>query len=99
MPTFSYTFGSVQEPPQAEPKTQRAVITGERLSRVATFIADYWEANKFGPTLREIQSETCVSSLGTVRADIERLVEAGLVTYLPKQARTLVPTDKLLGRL
>jgi len=99
MSGFNYSFGGVQEPPVTEPKPKRATVTGERLSRVATFIADYWEANKFGPTLREIQSEARVSSLGTVRADIERLVEMGLVTYLPKQARTLVPTDKLLGRL
>ena len=70
-----------------------------RQARMAYFIATFWQANRYGPTLREIQKEVKVPSLTTIREDLEILANDGLVTYVPKQARTLVPTDKLLSQL
>lgn len=70
-----------------------------RQAKVAYFIATFWQANKYGPTLREIQKEVEIASLTTIREDLEILANDGLVTYVPKQARTLVPTDKLLLQL
>lgn len=97
MVTLNYTWGKAEKPvPPAE--LNRPVLEDKRLNEVAVFIADFWEKNRFGPTLREIQSEVGISSLTTVRTDIDRLAEDGWVTFIPKQARTLVPTDILLGR-
>ena len=70
-----------------------------RQAKMAYFIATFWQANKYGPTLREIQKEVEIASLTTIREDLEILANDGLVTYVPKQARTLVPTDKLLLQL
>lgn len=70
-----------------------------RQTKMAYFIATFWQANRYGPTLREIQKEVDIASLTTIREDLEILSNNGLVTYVPKQARTLVPTDKLLSQL
>lgn len=71
----------------------------KRLIRTAQFIAVYWKQNRYGPTLREIQAEMDVASLTTIREDLAVLSKRGLVTYIPKQARTLVPTDTLLAQV
>tara|TARA_Y100001951_G_C11243343_1_gene241887 strand:- start:344 stop:562 length:219 start_codon:yes stop_codon:yes gene_type:complete len=69
-----------------------------RLWKTAQFIAGFWTQHRYGPTLREIQHEVGVPSLTTVREDLATLKEGGFVTYLPKQARTIVPTDILLAQ-
>jgi len=71
----------------------------KRVIRTAMFIAVYWQRHRYGPTLREIQSEMGVASLTTIREDLAILSKQGLVTYIPKQARTLVPTDTLLAQI
>ena len=70
-----------------------------RLWHTAQFIAGFWKKHRYGPTLREIQREIGVSSLTTVRDDLAVLKKRGYVTYLPKQARTIVPTDTLLAQV
>jgi hypothetical protein len=48
--------------------------------------------------LREIQQSIGIPSLTTVRDDLVVLKASGFITYLPKQARTIVPTDTLLAQ-
>ena len=68
----------------------------ERTQKVGMFVLHFWKENRFGPTIREIQQATEIQSLSTVKEAVDRLRDAGYVTYIPKQARTLVPSDKLL---
>ena len=68
----------------------------ERTRKVAGFVAEFWVSHRYGPTFREIQAATGLGSLATVKEIIDELAHLDLVTYVPKQARTLVPTDKLL---
>ena len=101
MNTFQYACGDVTPGKQSD--TDKTLTDpdnparDERLSNVAMFVAHFWRENRFGPTLREIQAELDISSLGTIRSDIDHLADAGWVHYIPHQSRTLVPTDKLLA--
>ena len=110
MNKFTYTFGNadpapVASPPETQPpKPPRRWDThlenprDSRLWQTAQFIAGFWTENRYGPTLREIQHEIGVPSLTTVREDLAALKDEGFITYLPKQARTIVPTDTLLAQ-
>ena len=111
MSRFTYTFGSTTStastaapPTEAQvPKPAQMMDPAEdprshRLWQTAQFIAGFWTENRYGPTLREIQHEIGIPSLTTVRDDLVALKASGLITYLPKQARTIVPTDTLLAQ-
>ena len=109
MSKFTYTFGNaepapVAPPPEAQPPKPPQMWDNpldarmSRLWKTAQFIAGFWTKNRYGPTLREIQFEIGVPSLTTVRDDLATLKDGGFITYLPKQARTIVPTDTLLAQ-
>jgi len=110
MSKFTYTFGNADPAPLAPrpevqpPKPPQMWDTpledprSNRLWKTAQFIAGFWTQNRYGPTLREIQHEIGVPSLTTVRDDLAALKDSGFITYLPKQARTIVPTDTLLAQ-
>lgn len=110
MNKFTYTFGGAEPvlsspPPEVQiPKPQGMLDPLEdprsnRLWKTAQFIVGFWTEHRYGPTLREIQHEIGVASLTTVRDDLAALKESGFITYLPKQARTIVPTDTLLAQI
>ncbi len=94
---YSFTFGG-GSPVLSESKTGPEIKT-ERVLNTAVFIARFWQEHRYGPTLREIQSAVGVGSLTTVREDLRSLADDGYVTYNLRQARTLVPTDRLLSEL
>ena len=104
MATINYTFAETS----GEPIPAWATIDDrqvdidkkqQRLLNTAAFIGVYWQQHRYGPTLREIQKEMQTASLTTIREAIALLADDGFVTYSPKQARTLVPTDKLLEQI
>ena len=100
--TFQYQFGGVTTGTQANHVEWTSLdidspVRDKRLEDMAVFVAVFWRRKRYGPTLREIQSELHIASLGTIRSDIDHLVRAGWVDYTPYQSRTLVPTDKLLS--
>ena len=111
MSKFTYTFGNPDPPPLASPPevvqapkppqmwdNELEDPRSHRLWRTAQFIAGFWTENRYGPTLREIQQSIGIPSLTTVRDDLVVLKASGFITYLPKQARTIVPTDTLLAQ-
>ena len=109
MSRFTYTFGGAEPAPSSpSPEVQVAKPQGmldpledprsNRLWKTAQFIAGFWTENRYGPTLREIQQSIGIPSLTTVRDDLVTLKAGGFITYLPKQARTIVPTDILLAQ-
>jgi hypothetical protein len=109
MSRFTYTFGSTPTtttaPPTEAPVPKPAQMSdpaedprSHRLWKTAQFIAGFWTENRYGPTLREIQQSIGIPSLTTVRDDLVALKASGFITYLPKQARTIVPTDTLLAQ-
>lgn len=58
---------------------------------VLNFIKRFIKANDgLSPTVREIMAGT-TSSSGSVRWSLNKLVEAGLITYTPHLARTIRP--------
>jgi SOS-response transcriptional repressor LexA len=98
--TIAYTFGDAQpEVPALKEHAEALSGTDDRRSKMALYIGRFWQDHRYGPTLREIQSELAVKSLTTIRADLENLSGRGLVTYQPNQSRTLVPTDILLAQV
>ena len=104
MATFTYTFAGTEgeiTPSWATIDDRKVDIDKkqQRLLNTAAFIGVYWQQHRYGPTLREIQKEMKIASLTTIREDIALLADDGFVTYSPKQARTLVPTDKLLEQI
>lgn len=109
MPTFNYTFGGATnqlkdntwkfiDSPTQEGSDEWERIKYEKAEKVASFIAAFWLDHRYGPTFREIQEATQIPSLSTVKEMVDILSEMNLVTYVPKQARTIVPTDKLLHK-
>jgi len=106
MVKFIYSFGGSSAEIETSDPTWKVVETpksdnyaddfDERTRNVAGFVAEFWVSHRYGPTFREIQSATGLGSLATVKEIIDELADLDLVTYVPKQARTLVPTDKLL---
>ena len=74
-------------------------LRDERSQKVGMFIVHFWRGHRYGPTIREIQHATGIQSLSTVKEAVDVLRDAGYVTYVPKQARTLVPSDKLLEQV
>jgi hypothetical protein len=109
MSRFTYTFGSTEEATTAPPSEAQVAKPPQmwdpledprsnRLWKTAQFIAGFWTENRYGPTLREIQQSIGIPSLTTVRDDLVALKASGFITYLPKQARTIVPTDTLLAQ-
>ena len=103
MSTLNYTFGdsapitsSITADPQWKVWDDHNGVKEQRLIKTALFIGHFWKENRYGPTLREIQGAMAVASLTTIREDLALLADGGYVTYIPRQARTLVPTDKLL---
>ena len=111
MSKFTYTFGSAEPAPVAPPPEVQAPKPPQmwenpledhrsnRLWNTAQFIVGFWTEHRYGPTLREIQHEIGVPSLTTIRDDLATLKDQGFITYLPKQARTIVPTDTLLAQI
>jgi len=97
MSNFTYSFGGAS-PVVSESKTGPEIKT-ERILNMAVFVARFWQEHRYGPTLREIQSAVGVGSLTTIREDLRVLADDGYVTYNLRQARTLVPTDRLLSEL
>lgn len=98
--TISYSFGDAQpEVPALQEHADVHSGADDRRSRMARYIGEFWQNHRYGPTLREIQSELAIKSLTTIRADLENLSGRGLVTYQPNQSRTLVPTDILLAQV
>lgn len=98
--TISYTFGDAQsEVPALQEHAEAHSGADARRSKMALYIGEFWQDHRYGPTLREIQSELAIKSLTTIRADLENLSGRGLVTYQPNQSRTLVPTDTLLAQV
>ena len=97
MSNFTYSFGG-PPPVAAESKTGLEIRT-DRIRRLAVFVAQFWQEHRYGPTIREIQAAVGVPSLTTVREDLRTLASDGYVTYNLRQARTLVPTDRLLSEL
>ncbi len=87
-------FRVMKRPPQ-----EFEAYRDERISKVGMFVAHFWVEHRFGPTMREIQQATDIQSLSTVKEAVDALQASGYVTYVPKQARTLVPTDKLLEQV
>lgn len=104
MATFNYTFAETGGEPipswvSIDDRQSDVDQKSKRLANTAAFIGVFWQNHRYGPTLREIQNEMKTASLTTIRDDIALLSNDGLVTYNPKQARTLVPTDKLLEQI
>jgi len=98
--TISYTFGAAHvEAPVSQEHAVAHSGADDRRSKMARYIGEFWQNHRYGPTLREIQSELAIKSLTTIRADLENLSDRGLVTYQPNQSRTLVPTDILLAQV
>jgi len=105
MSTLAYTFAvetplvEAPEPAAWKLADDPGLKPGElRRYKTAYFVANFWRENRYGPTLREIQNELSIKSLTTIRSDLDFLSEQGMVTYNPTQARTLVPTDRLLAQ-
>jgi len=109
MPTFNYTFGGATNQmkdstwkfvdlpaEQGTDEWERAKY--EKAEKVASFVAAFWLEHRYGPTFREIQEATQIPSLSTVKEMVDILSRMDLLTYVPKQARTIVPTDKLLNK-
>tara|TARA_R100001463_G_scaffold77209_1_gene131291 strand:+ start:6753 stop:7085 length:333 start_codon:yes stop_codon:yes gene_type:complete len=110
MPRFEYRFreedrvASFLESPTAfrvvkRPPEEFEEYRDDRVAKVGMFIAHFWVEHRFGPTMREIQQATDIQSLSTVKEAVDTLRDSKYVTYVPKQARTLVPTDKLLEQV
>ena len=98
--TITYAFGNAQpDKPLLQERSEARSLGDDRRSRMALYIGEFWQSHRYGPTLREIQSELAIKSLPTIRADLENLAGRGLVTYQPNQSRTLVPTDTLLAQV
>ena len=98
--TITYAFGNAQpDKPLLQERSEKRSLGDDRRSRMALYIGEFWQSHRYGPTLREIQSEWAIKSLTTIRADLENLAGRGLVTYQPNQSRTLVPTDTLLAQV
>jgi len=98
--TITYEFGGVSsDKPALQEHAEKDNTTDDRRSLMALYIGKFWQHHRYGPTLREIQSELQIKSLTTIRADLENLSGRGLVTYQPNQSRTLVPTDTLLAQV
>ena len=98
--TITYAFGNAQpDKPLLQERSEARSLGDDRRSRMALYIGEFWQSHRYGPTLREIQSELAIKSLTTIRADLENLAGRGLVTYQPNQSRTLVPTDTLLAQV
>ena len=98
--TITYAFGNAQpDKPLLQERSEERSLGDDRRSRMALYIGEFWQSHRYGPTLREIQSELAIKSLTTIRADLENLAGRGLVTYQPNQSRTLVPTDTLLAQV
>ena len=98
--TITYAFGNAQpDKPLLQERSEERSLGDARRSRMALYIGEFWQSHRYGPTLREIQSELAIKSLTTIRADLENLAGRGLVTYQPNQSRTLVPTDTLLAQV
>jgi SOS-response transcriptional repressor LexA len=107
MSTLTYNFGdgdqsaakAITTDPQWKVWDDHDGTKEQRLIKTAVFIAYFWKENRYGPTLREIQGAMEIASLTTIREDLAALSKGGYVTYIPRQARTLVPTDKLLSHI
>ena len=98
--TISYMFGDAHpKAPALKEHAEAHSGADDRRSKMALYIGAFWQNHRYGPTLREIQSELAIKSLTTIRADLANLSDRGLVTYQPNQSRTLVPTDILLAQV
>jgi repressor LexA len=57
--------------------------------RVLTYVHRYITAHPWPPTLREIKDALKLPSTDTVHKTLRRLKEKGLVTWTPRQSRSL----------
>ena len=52
-------------------------------------VADLTDRNRYGPSVREIQAHTGISSPSVVAYALAKLADAGIITHAPGKARTI----------
>lgn len=57
--------------------------------RILTFVADYWKAQGYAPTVREIGKAVGLSSPSTVHAHLAELRAQGRLAADPNRPRTI----------
>lgn len=68
-----------------------------RAEDVLAAIESYITEHDLPPTLRELMAATAISSTSVIAYQLNRLREAGLITYQPRLSRTIrlvVPADE-----
>mgnify|MGYP003131889841 CR=1 FL=1 len=68
----------------------------KRQRTVLDFIKKYWSKHKYAPSYEEIRVGLGMTSKSGVKLCVDRLVRGGWVTQVPHQARSVVPTDKVI---
>ena len=58
---------------------------------VLSFVEDFYEANGYGPSFREIMDGVGISSTSVVRYHVQRLSMLGLIRWQPGIPRSAVP--------
>ena len=62
--TITYAFGNAQpDKPLLQERSEERSLGDDRRSRMALYIGEFWQSHRYGPTLREIQSELAIKSL------------------------------------
>lgn len=62
---------------------------------ICRFISEYYIANGYGPSVRDVGRAVGLTSTSTVHGHLSRLKRDGFITFQPERTRTLVPTRKL----
>lgn len=60
-----------------------------RADRVVDYIRAFSRMNGFSPTVREIQDGVGLASTAAVQYHLEKLRDAGVITWIPGRARTI----------
>jgi repressor LexA len=61
----------------------------DKQQRILMAIKLFWHRNGYAPSLREICTDADISSTSVAVWHLERLQDAGLITYEPKKPRTI----------
>lgn len=70
--------------------TDRTYMTGEqRRKAIVEFVAGYWQAHSYAPTLREIGDAVGLGTVSGVLYQVEQLVASGVLAQAPKIARSI----------
>lgn len=65
------------------------IILTQRQADMVDAIRDYWTANGFGPSIRDLMDACDISSSSVVSYNLHRLKEMGLVTFREEVARSV----------